>query len=73
MDYYRNTPIQTVTVAGDALKKDSASEKWLIILTDGEFDKGADGSSIGSSETQSTITGYAGGNGINVAYVAIGR
>lgn len=69
---YRNTPIQTVTAAGDALKKDSASEKWLIILTDGEFDKGTDGSGIGSSETQSTITGYAGKNDVNVAYVAIG-
>lgn len=69
---YRNTPIQTVTAAGDALKKDSANEKWLIILTDGEFDRGTDGSGIGSSETQSTITGYAGASDINVAYVAIG-
>lgn len=69
---YRNTPIQTVTAAGDALKKDSASEKWLIILTDGEFDRGTDGSGIGSSKTQSTITGYAGKDDINVAYVAIG-
>lgn len=69
---YRNTPIQTVTAAGDALKKDSASEKWLIVLTDGEFDRGTDGSGIGSSETQSTITGYAGKDDINVAYVAIG-
>lgn len=69
---YRNTPIQTVTAAGDALKKDSASEKWLIVLTDGEFDRGTAGSGIGSSETQSTITGYAGKDDINVAYVAIG-
>ena len=69
---YRNTPIQTVIAAGDALKKDSASEKWLVILTDGEFDRGTDGSGIGSSETQSTITGYAGTSDINVAYVAIG-
>lgn len=69
---YRNTPIQTVTAAGDALKKDSASEKWLVILTDGEFDRGTDGSGIGSSETQSTITGYAGKDDVNVAYVAIG-
>lgn len=69
---YRNTPIQTVTAAGDALKKDSLSEKWLIILTDGEFDRGTDGSGIGSSETQSTIIGYAGKNDVNFAYVAIG-
>ena len=69
---YRNTPIQTVTAAGNDLKKDSANEKWLIILTDGEFDRGADGSGIGSDETQATITGYAGESNINVAYVAIG-
>ena len=69
---YRNTPIQTVTAAGDALEGDTANEKWLIILTDGIFDRGIPGSSISASETQSTILGYAGIDDINVAYVAIG-
>lgn len=69
---YRNTPIQSVIAAGDKLEAEPVDEKWLIILTDGAFDRGMDGSYISASEMQSTILGYAGRDGINVAYVAIG-
>ena len=69
---YRNTPIQTVSAAGNALRKDTADEKWLVILTDGRFDKGTDGSYIGDAETIKTLRQYTGVDGINVAYVAIG-
>lgn len=69
---YRNTPIQSVEAAGDALVKNSSNEKWLVILTDGTFDRGTDGSHIGASETRNTILEYAGKDNINVIYVAIG-
>ena len=32
-----DTPVSVITQAADYLKKSSASEKWLIVLTDGDF------------------------------------
>lgn len=72
---YRNTPIGSVEAAGNNLRESDADEKWLVILTDGEFDtgknaNGAPGEAIPPEITNKTITGYA-DNKTKVAYVAI--
>lgn len=60
------TPIQSVISAGQNLVQSSGDHKWLIILTDGEF-QGLDGTSL-----QSVVDQFAGQSGIQVAYVGIG-
>ena len=38
IDYGKNTPFSTVERAYEDLTKVTADEKWLVVLTDGEFD-----------------------------------
>lgn len=66
---FSNTPFSAVQSAGQALMNDSSgAEKWLVIITDGEFDDGA--TSI--TTVQTTIDSYN-ARGIKVAYLAIGN
>lgn len=69
---YRNTPLQAVVNAGDGLIAENADEKWLVVLTDGAFNDGSANSAVSVDEMRRTILGYAGNDGIQVAYVAIG-
>lgn len=61
------TPFGTVRAAGNDLKKSSADEKWLIVLTDGEFDE-----YDRDEETQEAMREYANDSSMNVIYVGIG-
>lgn len=66
---FSNTPFAAVQSAGQALMNDSSgAEKWLVIITDGEFDDGA----TSTSTVQTTIDSYN-ARGIKVAYLAIGN
>lgn len=49
---YRNTPIQTVRKAGEDLEKAGGDEKWLLILTDGDFDNGHSGADPSGLSTE---------------------
>jgi hypothetical protein len=65
---YNNTPFTTVTAAAEDLaREDEAYEKWLIILTDGEFDDGA----TPKQTVQDALNGYA-SQGFHIVYLAIG-
>ena len=84
---YWNTPIQTVQSAGDDLRKATADEKWLLILTDGAFDNGiGDGDPSGTGKlnmndskavekarnyVKDTILSYSGQDTIRVYFVGI--
>lgn len=61
------TPFGTVRSAGNDLKTSSADEKWLIVLTDGEFDEFDE-----DSETQDAMKEYADDASMNVVYIGIG-
>lgn len=61
------TPFGTVRSAGNDLKKSSADEKWLIVLTDGEFDEHES-----SEQTQRAMQTYINDSSVNVIYVGIG-
>lgn len=66
--HYRNTPFTTVTkAADDLLSTDSKYEKWLVIITDGEFDDGA----TPIDTVQSAVDSYN-KKGIHTIYLAIG-
>lgn len=80
---YWNTPIQTVQSAGNDLRKATADEKWLLILTDGRFDNGkndGDPRDAGKKDDKNksvedfvkdTILSYAGQDNIRVYFVGI--
>lgn len=70
---FLNTPLKTVEEAA-RFKKSKADDKWLVILTDGEFGD-ADGKSYKDITTvKNKILSYAAkDSGINVAYVPIGE
>lgn len=66
---FSNTPFAAVQSAGQDLMNDSSgAEKWLVIITDGEFDDGA----TPKTTVQTTIDSYN-ARGIKVAYLAIGN
>ena len=61
---YGGTPFDPVRVAGNALMQSEADEKWMIIITDGEFG--------GSNDPASEILSFVGQNNTKVVYIAIG-
>lgn len=61
------TPFGTVQAAGNDLRKSSANERWLIVLTDGEFDEFNE-----DRETQEAMKEYADDSSMNVVYIGIG-
>ena len=69
--YAGDTPVETITDAYNGISKASQSEKWLIVLTDGEsFFK--DGTDLkGSSATEVTAALQA-CSGVNLMYLGIG-
>ncbi len=65
---YVNTPFTTVTKAAeDLMAADGKYEKWLVIITDGEFDDGA----TPIETVQDAIDSYN-NEGIHTIYLAIG-
>lgn len=67
--YYNNTPFSTVTSAAkNLMNADASYEKWLVIITDGEFDGGA----TSEATVQNTLNDYN-STGIKTAYLAIGN
>ena len=65
---YRNTPFSTVTSAAqDLLGNDDSMEKWLIVITDGQFDDGA----TPAATVQQKLDEYNDA-GIKTAFLAIG-
>lgn len=68
---FKHTPLGTVSAAGKALKKSKADERWLVILTDGEFTD-ASGKKKAASEVKNEIKKFVeDDSGINVAYIPI--
>lgn len=63
--YPSGTPFTPVTKAYDYLKSSSASQKWLIVLTDGAFN------SMSLDKTRSELKKMS-GSSIKVQYLAIG-
>lgn len=63
--YPSGTPFTPVTKAYNYLKSSSASQKWLIVLTDGAFN------SMSLDKTRSELKKMS-GNSIKVQYLAIG-
>ena len=65
------TPFAPVTEAGDYLSRSKADEKWLIVLTDGEFNQVGRNSEMAGftdNELKNRLLGVA-KNGIKVQYV----
>lgn len=54
--YSRETPFEAVEAAYDDLEKSSADEKWLVILTDGEFRDPAENKS--GEEVKSEVNAF---------------
>ena len=68
---YINTPIESVETAGNDLRNKNAEDKWLVVITDGAFDRGNGYDGLPKSETQSVIVPFCNETGIRIAYVAI--
>lgn len=69
------TPYARVQQAFDDVKTSSAEEKWLVILTDGQFQKGSEPSLIDVSvdEVARDLKAFVGDTtGLKVAYLALG-
>ena len=69
-----NTPFEPITEAYEDLRKSQASEKWLIVLTDGVFNEEKRGQSVGEIDPQ-TLTQKLEAlatNGIKVQYLGFG-
>ncbi len=75
-----DTPVSVITQAANHLRRSSASEKWLIVLTDGDFiddEKYSDFSDEGrnivipNSDTKKRLLDIA-DDGINVQYFMVG-
>lgn len=65
---YDSTPFSTVTSAAkELMDAENAYEKWLVIITDGEFDDGQ----TSKGKVQSTLDSYN-DKGIKTVYLAIG-
>lgn len=65
------TPFEPVTEAYKALKSSSATDRWLIVLTDGEFN-GKKRGEVAKINLQKELSSL-GGNGINVQYLGVGQ
>lgn len=65
------TPFEPVTEAYKALKSSSATDRWLIVLTDGEFN-GKKRGEVARVNLQKELSSL-GGNGINVQYLGVGQ
>lgn len=66
-----NTPFAPVLEAHDYLKKSSATEKWIIVLTDGTFnqiERGKNVGTISSADLKKRLLNVA-TNGIKVQYL----
>ena len=66
-----NTPFAPITEAYDYLKASIADEKWLIILTDGDFNEEARGQRA-SIDLQSRVSSLASGE-IKIQYLGFGK
>ncbi len=69
-----NTPFAPITEAYDALKASGANEKWLIVLTDGEFNQNSRDDAtktIPSNELQNRLMEIS-STGIKVQYLGFG-
>ena len=69
--YPAGTPFEPVKDAYNALKKSSATDRWLIVLTDGEFN-GMTRVKNSNVDLQKELSSLA-GNGINVQYLGVGQ
>ena len=69
----RSTPWRSVTAAAENLAASSASEKWLVILTDGDFDspEGA-GQKIPVGEVEGFLDELSQKTSTEVAFMSIG-
>ncbi len=66
-----NTPFAPITEAHNYLKKSTADEKWLIVLTDGEFNQEARGKGA-SINLQKRLSSLA-SNEIKIQYLGFGE
>lgn len=66
-----NTPFAPITEAHNYLKKSTANEKWLIVLTDGEFNQEARGKGA-SINLQKRLSSLA-SNTIKIQYLGFGE
>lgn len=68
----KDTPFETVMAARDDLEESTADEKWLVVLTDGDFQFG-DQSIDDKAELKSKMDEYfADPDDVNVIFLAIG-
>lgn len=68
------TPFETVEAAYADLEKDSAQEKWLVILTDGDFQKNDEALADKTQVTQFMDDFFENKDpNVNVAFLAIGE
>lgn len=70
-----DTPYAPVNEAYEYLQKTSATDKWLIVLTDGEFNQEARTDQIqkvAAAELQKRLTGLA-SNDIKIQYLGFGK
>ena len=65
--YARGTPFKPVLKASEYLSGSSASEKWLIILTDGEFDS----ASLPNGSTVNSINAIQQNTGVHIQFIGI--
>lgn len=70
-----NTPYEPVTEAQADMMKSSATDKWIIVLSDGEFNQIERGVNVGAidSATLTDMLLQVSGNGINVQYLGFGN
>jgi hypothetical protein len=68
-----STPWKSVTAAAENLASSTATEKWLVVLTDGVFDDPAgDGKKIPTAEVESFLDELSDRIGARVAFMSIG-
>jgi hypothetical protein len=66
----RSTPWRSVTAAAENLLRSQAPEKWLVILTDGQF---VDGTEPVSPETVVALLDELAAQGVSIAFMSIGQ
>ena len=66
----RSTPWRSVTAAAENVLRSQAAEKWLVILTDGQF---VDGEQPVPSETVVALLDELASQGVSIAFMSIGQ